>query len=263
MPAFYAHNRFGALVAGQMNGELNEIISSHYAQFAIGLQGPDIFFFYKPYSKNRVTQYGYHLHDISAYPFFEHALKIVKEKGRNSKEYAYLMGFICHYILDSEYHPYVEEMIGKTGVLHLEIEEEFEKMLLRLDGNDPLSYPVADLVPTDNATAKAVYPFYKNINPIIVKESLQYLKLVKKIFTAPGFLKQTVLNSAMHLTGNYAHWKGLMNQRKDNPNCQKTNEGLLIRFQSSIDIAVDMINEFDESLQTGKELNKRFDRTFS
>ena len=26
------------------------------------------------------------------------------------------MGFICHYILDSECHPYVTQMIEKTGV---------------------------------------------------------------------------------------------------------------------------------------------------
>ena len=119
MPAIYAHDRFGAKVSELVNGQLKDTIHAHYTQFQIGLQGPDIFFFYRPWSKNKVNQYGTHLHGISAYPFFKHALLVVRKKGRGSKEYAYLMGFICHFILDSECHPYVEKMIGETGVQHL------------------------------------------------------------------------------------------------------------------------------------------------
>ena len=33
------------------------------------------------------------MHSVSAYPFFSQAVKIVQEKGRDSKEYAYLLGF--------------------------------------------------------------------------------------------------------------------------------------------------------------------------
>ena len=127
MPAFYAHNRFGEKVAQKTDGELNEIISKYYVQFQIGLQGPDIFFFYRPWKSNRVSKYGYHLHEVSAASFFTHALTVVKEKGRDSREYAYLLGFICHYILDSECHPYVSEMMEALDVEHLEIEEEFER----------------------------------------------------------------------------------------------------------------------------------------
>ena len=78
------------------------------------------------------------MHAVSAYPFFLRALEIVRRKGRETKEYAYLLGFLCHYILDSESHSYVDEMIRKTGVEHVEIEEEFEKKLLRIDNKDPL-----------------------------------------------------------------------------------------------------------------------------
>ena len=49
--------------------------------------------------------------------------------------------------------------IEKSGVQHLEIEEEFEKKLMRKDGKDPFSYPLARLVPVDIATADAIWPF--------------------------------------------------------------------------------------------------------
>ena len=114
MPALYAHYRFGARVSRRLDGDLKDIVKKYHAQFVIGLQGPDLFFFYRPWSLNRVSKYGYRLHSLSAAPFFEHGISVVKEKGRDSGEYAYLLGFLCHFILDSECHPYVEEMMGET-----------------------------------------------------------------------------------------------------------------------------------------------------
>lgn len=69
MPAFYAHDRFGKKVAERLPKTLQQTVKRHYRQYRIGLQGPDLFFFYQPYRPNRVTKYGNHLHDISAMPF--------------------------------------------------------------------------------------------------------------------------------------------------------------------------------------------------
>lgn len=262
MPAIYAHDRFGTQTAGRLNHELKTIIEKYPASYAIGLQGPDLFFFYRPWSGNRVNQYGTHLHKISALPFFRNALEVIKERGRESAEYAYLMGFICHFVLDSECHPYVAEMIEKTGVQHLEIEEEFEKKLLRMDGKDAVAFPVAGLVPTDDTTAASIVPFYENITFAVVKQSLKDLKTVKRLFTAPGAFKQAFLNTVMKAVRQHDRMKGLMNQRTDNPKCQESNEGLMQRFDDAIGLAADMIHGFDESLRTGQELNVRFDRTF-
>lgn len=262
MPAFYAHNRFGAKVSEQLGGEIKQIISKYYTQFEIGLQGPDIFFFYKPYTKNKVTEYGNKLHSVSARPFFLHAIDVVKEKGRDTKEYAYLLGFICHYILDSECHPYVDEMIKVSGVQHLEIEEEFEKKLLKLDGEDPIGFEMAKLVPTDDMSAEAIHPFYPGVDQLTVKKSLMDLKMIKKLFTAPGKVKHATINTAMKLTGKHAYLKGLMNQHKNNPKCHESNDGLMRRFNKAIDVAVKMIESFDQTIVEGKKLDERFNRTF-
>lgn len=262
MPAYYAHDRFGRKVLERLEGKQRETILRHRNQYDIGLQGPDLFFFYKPYTKNRVVKYGNGLHAVSAYPFFEHAIAVIRQKGRDSKEYAYLMGFICHFALDSQCHPYVGEMIEKTKVAHLEIEEEFEKKLLRMDGQDPFSFPMADLVPTDQETAEAIVPFYKGIDQKTVQRSLEDLKRVKKLFTAPGLIKRGLINGVMKLTGRYGDVKGLMHQRKDNPKCAGSNQGLMKRFDGSVEVAVHLIQNFEKSLQTGEKLDERFDRTF-
>ena len=93
MPAFYAHSRFGARVTGRMKGDLKEIIRKYYRQFEIGLQGPDLYFFYRAYGSNPVSRYGNYLHGVSAKPFFEHGLHVIRKVGRESREYAYLLGF--------------------------------------------------------------------------------------------------------------------------------------------------------------------------
>lgn len=262
MPALYAHNRFGRKVFEKLDGELYDIISKNYTQFQIGLQGPDIFFFYKAYSSNRVTKYGYQLHVLSAAPFFQHAAEIILKKGRDSCEYAYLLGFLCHFVLDSGCHPYVEQMINETGVGHLEIEEEFEKLLLRKDDKNPFSYPLCELVPTDNLTAKTIYPFYEHMDPVTVKTSLQYLKFIKWFFTAPGFLHRALINLAMKLLKKEDTYKGLMHLRKDNPKCKQSNRGLYKRFQAAIPLAVELIYDYDNTIRTSKVLNPRFHRNF-
>ena len=188
---------------------------------------------------------------------------MVRKKGAASREYAYLMGFVCHFILDSECHPYVESYIEKSGVQHLEIEEEFEKKLMRMDGKDPFSYPLARLVPVDIATADAIWPFYDNISRKTVMQSLRDLRLIKQIFTAPGAVKYKMVNTGLKLSGHYADMKGLMNQRRDNPKCEESNEELMRRFDEAADLAARMIISLDESIWSRKELDERFDRTFS
>lgn len=262
MPAFYAHDRFGKEVSARLDGELKQIVKKHYRQFRIGLQGPDLFFFYRPYFPNKISKYGNHLHDISAYPFFQHAVKIIRKKGRKTREYAYLLGFLCHYILDSECHPYVETYIARSGVHHLEIEEEFEKMLMRADGKDPFSYPLATLIPVDIATAEAIRPFYEKMTSKIVLRSLKDMRMIKRLFTTRTSGKQALINTAMKMTGKYASMKGLMNQRIDNPKCRESNQELKRRFDDAVGLAVKMAEGLDASIQTGKELEKRLDRTF-
>ncbi len=261
MPAFFAHDLFGRAAAKRLKGDLKETVLTHYTQFRIGLQGPDLFFFYRPYSYNAVNRYGTALHEASALPFLEKAKEVILEKGRDSKEYAYLLGFICHFILDSECHPYVESFRALSGVAHMEIEEEFDKKLLRLLGRNPFTYPLYRLIPTDETTAESVLPFY-DADLHTIRTSLLDLHRVKRLFYAPRIWKQFLMNGIMRLLGKYDTMKGLVHQRPDNPRCAKSNEELLARFKKAVPLAVKMLESFDQSLRTGSELDPRFDRNF-
>ena len=56
------------------------------------------------------------LHARPAAEFFEQAWKKGKELPANRGGFAYLYGFICHFVLDHSCHGYIEEKIQKSGV---------------------------------------------------------------------------------------------------------------------------------------------------
>ena len=114
MPTTYAHDVFGKEVYKRLPSDLKALIRRHGDLYRIGLHGPDILFYYMV-SKNPVTQFGIEMHHEKARAFFEEGMRQVR---RNEDEalFAYLLGFGCHYILDSACHPYVNKMAAE-GVI--------------------------------------------------------------------------------------------------------------------------------------------------
>ena len=66
--------------------------------FLIGLHGPDIFFY------ERWNKIARKMHQEKANTFFEKAQDIIQSEA----QLAYILGFICHYLLDSQMHPYIK-----------------------------------------------------------------------------------------------------------------------------------------------------------
>lgn len=261
MPALYAHNQFGNHVLQQLDEEKKNIIKKYLRFFRIGLQGPDYLFFYKPLFKNPVSEIGYEIHKQPAKKFMTRARQVIKMHGTDSPEYAYILGFICHFALDSECHPFVAEEIERTGVGHVEIESEFEKMLMRGNGLDPLSYPVGKTFPTDKKTAQCMVKFYEGVEEKEAHKALRSMKKYKQFLVAPGKLKHNIIDKGMKLTGQYDVLQGHLFKAVDNPKCEESNRGLYSRFKGAIPIAVRLINNFDSYLD-GHELDSRFDRDF-
>ena len=108
--------------------------------FRVGLQGRTVLFFYNPFTEHPIGNVGRSLHKKTALSFLENARKIWKAGGEKPSQLAYLMGFLCHFMLDSACHPYINGQIEKIGVGHIAIETEFERLLLLLDGKDPVSF---------------------------------------------------------------------------------------------------------------------------
>ncbi len=262
MPAVYAHHLFGKEVLKKLPNELSYIIKAYGTPFQIGLQGPDILFFYNPLSKNPINQKGYAMHKQPAKDFLARTVPVVRKKGTCSPEYAYLLGFICHFMLDSTCHPFVEEQVKTHSLDHIEIESEFEKFLLANKGIPPLSYPVYRLIPTDAETAQCISHIYQDIPAKDIKKALQDMYLYKKILTAPNKGKRTLLKGIMLASGQYDSLQGHILNPVTPLYAGMTNQKLLFLFRSAIEEAAVILKDFHESITKGKELHERFNRNF-
>lgn len=103
MPACIAHYQFGQEVLSHLDEKTRSFALTYQQEFDAGLQGPDIFFFYKPYRHTRIRAYGVARHNEPAVHMFAPILAQAREKAALS----YLLGLICHYALDKCCHPYV------------------------------------------------------------------------------------------------------------------------------------------------------------
>lgn len=263
MPAIYAHNKFGKKVITKLSPVLQDLIHDYPDSFRIGLQGPDTLFFYHPYYMNRINQTGVKIHKEDAYPFFNDALSLINANGLDSASHAYLLGFICHFALDRACHPYVNASMKSTKCGHLEIEGDFDHYLLQLDGKKPHLYRMHKLVPTNFTTAMSLAPFYPTVPVVKIHTAMRHMKLVKRLFVAPGKIKRTIIDLLMKLSLHYKFFKGHMLFPEKNEKCRHCSEKLYEMFLSTVSEATHLIEEFETALIRNTSLPDEFHGNFN
>lgn len=111
MPGFTTHYLFGANTYKNLkNSSLKKTICDNHAAFSLGLQGPDLFFYYLPSYVIHENNIGSVAHIEETGAFLEHLLRSVNlfpDKKEAAIARAYVMGFIGHYLLDCLCHPYI------------------------------------------------------------------------------------------------------------------------------------------------------------
>ena len=144
MPAVATHYLFGQdvyRVLMQKNLRIAELIKNNKKDYDLGLQGPDPLFYFRPYTKNYVTEYGSEIHQLGGYLFLDDAVEVIKKERLRKDlfpEYennferilAYILGFINHYTLDSKAHPVINELAGYDIVNHIKLETELDREML-------------------------------------------------------------------------------------------------------------------------------------
>lgn len=263
MPASYAHYTFGSNVLSKLdNIQVKQLLLAQHPLFDIGLHGPDILFYYKPITSNHVTKTGYGLHKKIAGDFFHHARTVIQHAEDQDAATAYILGFICHYVLDSECHGYVNQMAAKLNVSHTKIESEFERFLLERKRLDPIKTRTTDHIQSDLNWAKCISPFFHKISVDETKHALTSFKFYSNVLLAPRMWQRALINLILKVSGHYDFMHGLMISYKPEPKCDKTNEELLRRYRDAVPVAVTLINEYLSALTTDIPLSNRFQRNF-
>lgn len=199
MPGFTTHYLFGVKNLQQLKRStsseiLFESIEEHKTVFQLGLQGPDIFF-YHPASNLRKPSPGSMVHRKYTGRFLKCLIQS-PELFYKQDEYhiaqAYAAGFIGHYILDTQMHPYVycltgygEELKEKGYADHIALETEIDTcILMRYAKCLPSEFPYGKTI-AFGAHARSV-----------VAEILRYAydTVFPELSLTKGFLSRAVLS---------------------------------------------------------------------
>jgi hypothetical protein len=176
MPTTYAHDLFGKRIFRQLPEEMKEVIRENGDLYRIGLHGPDILFYHLAVS--RIVNLGIAMHKDQARFFFERGMELVRRR-KNDPLLAYLLGFGCHYLLDSTCHPYVNRMAEEGIISHTILEKEFDRQLMLETGKNPRRfYPSSAIVPK-----KEYASVIHTVLPQVSTRHLQLCLLQQKFFT--------------------------------------------------------------------------------
>lgn len=261
MPAAYAHYSFGKHVLKNLDEDIKNILLKNRTLYNIGLHGPDILFYYKPLESNFINKTGHDLHLQNSDVFFNNAKKVISNSSNFEATCSYIIGFICHFMLDSECHPLVRKK-EKSGISHNEIETEFERFLMERDNINPLSHkPTKHIIPS-NENAKYISHFFEGVTPEKVLESLKFMKFYLNLLSAPGIVKRALLITLMKITGSYNNMIGLIMKKEPNKECIDVCNDLYSAYLNAIKPTTEIINEYYRELKNSKPINNRFSRNF-
>lgn len=111
MPGLITNYLFGEQAYQALSSNyLKEIINKNTNAYRMGLQGPDIFYYYlSPYMRKRKNNICNILHEKNTGIFIDNMLEYAGFLETDEKEIclAYIAGFLCHYALDTHTHPYL------------------------------------------------------------------------------------------------------------------------------------------------------------
>ncbi|MGL5259583.1 MAG: zinc dependent phospholipase C family protein [Lachnospiraceae bacterium] len=263
MPSTYAHYRMGKFVYKEMDEKKKAIINQYFDLYMIGLHGPDLLFYYNPFTRNKVNAMGNELHEKSGYDFFAHAKEVIQDEKEKAPYLAYIYGVINHFSLDVFCHGYVEEKMKQSNISHDEIEVEFDRFLLVKDGIDPVSQKLTTHIKVDKKNAAIIKSFYRGLTEKEVLKALREMIFYTNLFVAPGIVKRNLLFFGLKLVGQYKKRKGMIMNRIPNPKCIDSCNTLFSYYLDAQTKTVDLIEEFDAFLEYETSMSELFDKNFS
>lgn len=261
MPTTYAHDLFGKMVYHRLDPEIQEKIKKYQTTYQIGLHGPDILFYVRPFHKNRFNQMAHRLHREEAAGFFERGRELYQKTG-NEEILVYLLGFICHFMLDSTCHPYISEYMKKTGARHDEIETEFDRALMVRTGKDPFHYQPGSVIRIEKNSVDAISEVMEGMSYKDIVRALMGTKFYTRLPICDSEKKRKVKLAVARILFMYRLADGRIIRGEPKDICLESTQHLTQLFLQTVPEAVAMINEYYKQRNGSDRLNVRFDRNY-
>lgn len=229
MPSHYAHYRFGVKALELLPPEAKRAVRRFRSLYDVGLHGPDIFFYHNIFFRDKVVALGKEYHRASGEDFFTPVCKHLRLEPSEAAT-AYLWGLLTHYCLDSMLHPLVLDETASGQIGHIELETEFDRYLMKLDGKpQPNVFDCSPHIRLTDGECDTAAAFYGNVSPGTVKRCVSGMANSVKLLAMPnGNFRRTVEKAA---PGNL---KQHFMSRMPNKNCAHLNEPMLVLFDQAL-----------------------------
>lgn len=305
MPSTITHSYFSVDVYNKLDNKYKKNININ--KLKVFAQGPDIYYFYNfliGKKAKKIYNIGDIIHKNNIDNYFYNIIKYINNNNLydNTEIKTYLYGIICHYILDTNLHPYI---IYHTGIYNKNIKEtlkyngKHQEMEYYLDCymidkyeninhkyykmykilNIKLDNTLKDLINNTNKktynidntfyyykkSLKYMYLFFKYINYDKYKIKRKTYKIIDKILNN-NFIKLEELS--YHIDNN--EYIKYLNINKNTWNHPSTNKEYNYSFNElyniSIDRCIDTIIKVDNLITTNninkKEISKLFNSSY-
>ena len=263
MPNAYAHYRLGWEAFLRLSPALRTVIETKKDLFQAGFYGPDIFFYYKPFSKTRVGRLGGAFHRRPAAEFFRLAKAALCSLPDRRAGEAYLQGYVSHFALDSCCHSYVEYMVEQEGLDHSEMETDLDRELLVRDGLDPVRYhATAHLKNITLGEAGLIAAVHGGISSAEAMEAVRSMRQFGRLLLPTTPVKRRLLDGMLRVSGQYEALHGLLIQREPVERLRKTTRELLSCYEEAVPLAAELMENYHGFLQNETPLSERFERSF-
>ncbi len=173
MPACITHNQFAQDVLTQLSSPAADLCA-----FFWGAQGPDFLFCHRYIQvsarkgQRSLQEYGSALHKTPPSQTLS-AMRNSLAHHSNPTYRSYILGFICHYALDSTAHPYINARAVQlaaqrpnenTSTMHGEIESALDAIVLRWKtGALPSQVRLKDLFPKNEGVQRQIACLYREL----------------------------------------------------------------------------------------------------
>ena len=257
MPALYAHNRFGSDLLPSLPADVRKTVNRFPQLFRVGLQGPDIFFYYSPGFKTTVGSLGDAAHNQSGIEFFRQAAKAANTEAG----FAYLYGLLAHYAMDSLCHPYIHGQKHENGLIHMQLESEFERYLLALDGvSVPETFHRGKPIRLTRGECVTVAPFFPPATPAQINWTVHASRWSQWWFSLPhGIFRRLMLRVLKALGKNHMY---LVVPSRAEPKFRATNARMMELYAQSLDRYRVLLEQLTAHMKTGAPLGPEFEPDF-
>ena len=262
MPSTYAHYRFGQDVLNALPDQYRDVLMQYEDLFNIGLHGPDLLFYYKPFSHHPLHAEGGRMHRMTGREYFTEAGTTFLARGRRKADYAYLCGFLCHFALDRACHGYIIAMDQEGTASHAEIESELDRILLEEDGLDPVRTNLAAHIHASDRAADVIAPYFPGAAKKEILSGIKGLSWFNILLTLPGHLGYRRVDRILQYMPKYSFIHGHMVNLDPNPLCEQSNQDLRKRYEDAVGDACLLIRSFLPVLKGKKKWPDLMDHDF-